>query len=154
METRIHRTFGSSYPHTVLVLAQHSAATTTKTEADNDRLSIRSLNTEAGVTLAINLRPFLSWLVHWIGNEVLLGNSIVESRIKVLDGIVSLLGLVVLVERQRMVIDAEPRVAVAKIPEGHTVDDILMLAEDLEDASVLVGEQRVHITCHGLVLTT
>ena len=39
-----------------------------------------------------------------------------------------------------------PRVAVAKVPESHVVDDILVLAEDFEEACILVVLQCSLIT--------
>ena len=99
VETRIHRTFCGSYPYTVLVLAQYRTATAAQTETDNDRLGIGSLYTEAGIALTVDHRILLSRLVHRIGNKVLLGLHIIKGSVEVLDGIVSLLGLVVLIER-------------------------------------------------------
>ena len=154
VEAWIHRTFSSTYPHTIFILAQYRTSTTTQTEADDNRLGIRSYHAETGIALAVNLRIFLSRLIHRIGNKVLLGFSIIKSSIEVLDSIIGLLGLIVLVERQRMVIHTQPRVAVTKVPESHTVDDILVLAENLEDTVVLIGQQGVHIASHGLCLTT
>ena len=77
VETRIHRALSCSYPYTVLILAQHRTATTAKAQADDDRLSIWSYHTEAGITLAIHLRILLSWLIHGIRTEVLLRLCIV-----------------------------------------------------------------------------
>ena len=42
-----------------------------------------------------------------------------------------------------MVVDTQPRVTVTKVPEGHTVDGILVFAENLENTAVLIGQQGV-----------
>ena len=154
VEARVHRSLGCSNPNAVLVLAEHRAATASKTKADDDRLGIGSYHTEACIPLTVHLRILLSRLIHGAGTEIFLGGRTVKRGIEVLDGEVSLLGLVVLVEGERMVVHAQPRVAVTQIPEGHTVDDILMLAEYLEDAVVLVGQHGVEVTCQRSVLTT
>ena len=154
VEARSHRAFCRTSPYTVLVLAQHRTATSTQTEADNNRLGIGSLYAEAGITLGVNHRIFLSRLVELVGNEVFLDSSIVKLRVEVADDEVRVLRLDILVEGQRVVVHAEPRVSVTEVPEGHTVNDILVLAEDLEDAVVLVILQCLEIGSHGFGLTT
>ena len=108
VETRIHRTFGGTSPHTVLVLVEHCAAATTQTEAYDDRLGIRSLNAEASITLTIHHRIFLTGLVQGIGHEILLWLAVVEVGIEVTNSPIACLWPVLLVERQRMVVHAKP----------------------------------------------
>ena len=51
---------------------------------------------------------------------------------------VSPLRLVLGIEEERIVVDSEPRVLVAEVPEGNVVDDVGVLAEYLENPVVLV----------------
>ena len=53
-----------------------------------------------------------------------------------------------------MVVDTQPGVTVTQVPECHTVDDILMLAQHLEDAVILVSEHGVQIAGQRTILTT
>ncbi len=85
VETGIHRTLGGTCPHTVLILAEHGAATTAETEADDDRLGIGSFYTEAGEALGVHLRIFLSGLVHGVGYPVVLRHALVGSGVEVTD---------------------------------------------------------------------
>ena len=154
VEARIHRTVGSTCPDTVLVLTEHGAATTAQTQADDDRLGIGSLDAEASIAFRVDLRILLTRLVHLVGNEVLLRHALVEDGVEVADSAVAGLRAIVLVEGQRMVVDTQPRVLVAEVPEGHVVDDVGMLAEHLEQTGILVGLKRRHVSGHGLSLAT
>ena len=51
VETWIHRAIGSTCPHAILILVEHSAARATKTQTHNDRLGIGSHNAETGISL-------------------------------------------------------------------------------------------------------
>ena len=53
-----------------------------------------------------------------------------------------------------MVVDTQPRVLVAQVPERHVLDDILMLTEDFEDTVVLVFLNGSDIGSLWLSLTT
>ena len=64
-----------------------------------------------------------------------------QRSLHVADILVRHLRLVVRVERQRIIVLSEPRVAVAEIPEGHAVDNVLVLAEYAEHAGVLVSQK-------------
>ena len=108
VEAWIHWTLSGSNPNTILIFTQHRTATSAKTKADNNRLCFWSYNTKAGITLAVYLWELLTGLIQRIGMEILFWFDIIEASIKVLDGIICLLGLVVLVERQRMVIHTQP----------------------------------------------
>ena len=85
VETRIHRTLCRSYPYTILILAQYSTATTTKTQTYNHGLSIGSLYAEAGKTFAVHLRILLSRLVHGVGYPVIFRYIVVAGNIEVAD---------------------------------------------------------------------
>ena len=73
-------------------------------------------------------------------------------RFHLLDIFVGHLGLVVGVERQRVVVLSEPGVAVGEVPEGHAVDDVAVLAQHVEHTGILVGEVLLHAVahCHAL----
>ena len=154
METGIHRTFRRTRPHTILVLAQHRTATASQSQTDNHRLGVGSHDAEAGIALAVHLRILLSGLVHHVGAEVFFDGIMVKSGVEIADDVVNLLGLILLVEGQRMVVDTQPRVAVAQIPEGDAVDDVAVLAEHAENAVVLVILQRLQIGSQRFGLTT
>ena len=96
------------------------------------------VDAQADITLGVDHRVFLSGLVQFGGLEVFLDDGCIHLRVESLDGEIGLLGPVVLVEEEGGVVDAEPGVAVADIPESDAVDDVLVLAEHLEEAHVLV----------------
>ena len=146
VETRIHWALGSTSPNTILILAQYGTATATKTQAYNYRLSIGSLNTEAGVTLRVNHRILLSGLVHGVGHKVLFWLAVVHSGIKVADNLQRALSLEVLVERQWVIVYTQPRVLIAQVPECNVLNHILVLTENLEQTGILVLLQCLHIT--------
>ena len=108
VEAWIHRTFSGACPYSVLTLVQHGAACSAQSEAHYHRLGIGSHHTEAGITLRVHHRVLLSWLVEWRRTEVFLHHGIVDGRIEVLDSIINLLVFKVCVERQRIVVHANP----------------------------------------------
>ena len=112
VEAGIHRAFSGTCPYPTLVLVEHSAASTAKTEAYDNRLGIGSHHAEACITLRVDHRIFLSGLVQWRRTEVFLHDGIVESRIEVLQSIIYLLVLKVCVDRQRIVVCTNPRVGI------------------------------------------
>ena len=128
METWIHWSFSCAFPDTLLVLVEHSATVTAETEADDYRLSLRSVDAEASIALRVNLRILLTWLVEAVWHEIFLDDSIIDSNVELLDSVVGSLLLEVLVEEKRIVGSTYPRVLIRYIPESHRVDDILVLA--------------------------
>ena len=61
---------------------------------------------------------------------------------------VSPLRLVLGIEEERIVVDSEPRVLVAEVPEGNVVDDVGVLAEYLGNRILLVFLQHCLEVCH------
>ena len=53
-----------------------------------------------------------------------------------------------------MVVGTQPRILIAQVPECNVLDYVLMLAEDLEQTSILILLQSLHISRLWLSLTT
>ena len=138
MESLVHGSLCSAGPHPVFVFAEHCAATATQSETYDDRLGIGSHHTESRIPFGVDLRILLSGLVERVGPEVLFRSFVVEFGIEIAEDVVRPFRLVVLVEHQRVVVHAEPGVAVAQVPERNIVDYVLVLAEDTEDTVVLI----------------
>ena len=138
VEALVHGTGGRAHPGAVFRLVQDGSAGTAEAEAHDDGLGLGGVDLEAGEALGVHHRILLARLVELGRLEVFLDDEVVHLGIEALDGEVGLLGLVVLVEQERVVVRAQPGILVGDIPEGDAVDHVLMLAEDLEQVHVLV----------------
>ena len=103
VEALIHRTFCCAPPVAVLTLAKNSTASTTKAEANDNRLSLWCLYTETCIALRVNHWVLLTRLVELAWLEVLDRRNIVQSWVELENSVVSLLLVQILVEKERIV---------------------------------------------------
>ena len=103
MESLVHRSVSGAIPETIFTLLEHSTAGTTESEADKYRLSLRCLDAEACISLGVNHRILLSWLIEFARLEVLYWCYTVEGWIEIPHKVIGTLRLEVFVEQERIV---------------------------------------------------